>query len=87
MCFCFLAQSISENTTIGSIVGFINAIDDDFNQTLIYTTDNPAFNITNNQLILKTKLNYNKRQSISLVIRATDNGQPPLLVHLFYSIK
>ena len=55
-------------------------MDDDLNQTLTYTTDNPMFNIINNQLILKTKLNYDKRQFIPVIIRATDNGQPPLFV-------
>jgi hypothetical protein len=58
-------------------------MDDDFNQTLIYSTDNPTFNIINNQLILKTPLNYDHRQSIPLIIRATDNGQPPEFVCLF----
>ncbi len=74
-------------TTIHLIVPFINGINEDFNQILIYTTNNTIFNIINNQLILKTKLNYNKQQFINLFIRAIDNGQPTLFVYLFYSIK
>jgi hypothetical protein len=75
-----LVQSVPENTTVGSTVGIVNAIDEDFNQTLNYTTDNPSFTIVGNRLILTTQLSYNKRQFIPIIIRATDNGQPTTFV-------
>jgi hypothetical protein len=61
-------------------------MDDDFNQTLTYSTDNPMFNIINNQLLLRTSLNRDYQQVILLIIRATDNGQPPAFVCLFIFI-
>lgn len=82
----FIAQSVPESTAIDSTIGIINAIDDDFNQTLTYTTNNPMFKIVDNRLILTTKLNYDERQFIPITIRATDNGQPSTFVCLFIYI-
>ncbi|CAF0726212.1 unnamed protein product [Adineta steineri] len=68
--------SVSKDAEIGNIVGIINAMDDDINQTLTYTTTNPLFNIIDNQLILSSKLDHESRNSIPVYIRATDDGQP-----------
>ena len=73
-------NSIPENTTVGSVVALINGTDDDFNQTLTYTTENPAFTVVDNQLILKSPLNYAERQYVPVIIRATDNGEPSTFV-------
>ncbi len=73
---------IPEDTTIGSIVGLINVMDDDSNQTITYSTFNPMFSIANNQLILEASLNSEYQQIIPLVIRAMDDGQPPAFVCL-----
>ncbi|CAF1281839.1 unnamed protein product [Rotaria sp. Silwood1] len=78
------SQVVPENTTIGSTIGIINATDVDFNQTLTYTTTNSIFTIVDNRLILQKKLSYDKRRFIPIIIRATDNGQPPTFIeHVF----
>ena len=78
--FFFLAQSIAENSTIGSVVGLLNAIDEDFNQTLTYSTDNPHFSINQNQLILQTDLDADRQPVIPVTVRVFDNGQPATFV-------
>lgn len=65
---------------MGSTVGFLNAFDEDRNQTLTYTTENAVFSIEQNRLILKTPVDYEKRQSIPVLIRVTDNGDPVAFV-------
>ncbi|CAF4767763.1 unnamed protein product [Rotaria socialis] len=77
---------ISENTTIGSTIGIINAIDLDFNQTKTFTTMNPTFAIEDNRLILKRKLIYDIQQHIPIIIQATDNGQPPISIEKLFII-
>ncbi|CAF4797550.1 unnamed protein product, partial [Rotaria sp. Silwood2] len=77
---------VPENTTINSTISILNAIDVDFNQTLTYTTTNPIFTIVDNRLILKQKLNYDKRQFIPIIIRATDSGQPPTFIENLFII-
>jgi len=57
-------------------------MDKDFNQTLTYSITNPIFTIVDNHLILNSKLNYDQRQFIPIIIRATDNGQPSTFVCL-----
>ncbi|CAF1122720.1 unnamed protein product [Rotaria sordida] len=82
------SQFVPENTTIGSTIGIINAMDIDSNQTLTYTTTttNSIFTIIDNRLILNKKLNYDKRQFIPIIIRATDNGQPPTFTENLFII-
>ena len=80
-CFLFYSDEfVPENATIGSVISLISAMDDDFNQTLTYTVDNPVFSTINNQLILAQQLDYSHKPSIPIIIRATDNGEPPLFV-------
>ena len=81
-CFSFLALSIPEDTPVGSIVGVLDALDDDFNQTITYSTTNPMFSIIHNQLVLEASLSRDYQHIIPLVIRAMDNGQPPTFVRL-----
>lgn len=74
------AGPVSDNTTVGSTVGYVNALDDDRNQTLTYTTENALFTIVDDRLVLKAPIDYEKRQHIPVLIRATDNGKPETFV-------
>ncbi|CAF2753764.1 unnamed protein product [Rotaria sp. Silwood2] len=52
--------SVPDNTMSISIAGILNTINDDCNQTLTYTTNNPIFTSIDNRLPLITQLSYNK---------------------------
>ncbi|CAF0955062.1 unnamed protein product [Didymodactylos carnosus] len=77
-------QSISENTPVNSTIAIIHAVDDDFNQTLTYTLDSPVFGIVGDKLVLKHPVNYETKKFYPLMIRATDNGHPPLFVRITF---
>jgi hypothetical protein len=77
--------SVAENSVQTTIVGQVIAQDLDYGQTLSYSivsgNTNNAFAITETGLITvlnQSELNYEATQSYSLVIRVTDNGNPPL---------
>ncbi|CAF1591017.1 unnamed protein product, partial [Adineta ricciae] len=78
--------SLYENATVGSLIATISALDDDANQTLTYLTSNPLFTIRNNELILNKALDHNLRETISVYIRATDDGQPPTFTEKLFLI-
>ncbi|CAF3370223.1 unnamed protein product, partial [Rotaria sp. Silwood2] len=52
--------SVPDNTMSILIAGILNTINDDCNQTLTYTTNNPIFTSIDNRLPLITQLSYNK---------------------------
>ena len=77
--------SVAENTANGTEIGQIAATDPDAGQTLTYSSvsgnDLGIFEITNDgKLKIKdnTNLDYEKHQSITIKVKATDNGTPAL---------
>ena len=75
------ATSITENNTIGAIVGTLTATDVDANDVFTYTlvtgsgsTDNASFTIANATLKAGIVFNTQTKSSYSIRIRATDAG-------------
>ncbi|MBM4012553.1 MAG: hypothetical protein FJ286_14445 [Planctomycetes bacterium] len=75
------AASIAENAGANAVVGTLSTTDPDAGNTFTYTlvtgtgsTDNAAFNISNNQLRATSNLDFETRSSYSVRVRSTDQG-------------
>jgi large repetitive protein len=74
-------SSITENTANNSVVGTFSTTDQNTNDVHTYqlvtgtgSTDNTAFSIVGNQLILNTSANYEAKSSYSIRVRTTDSA-------------
>ncbi len=74
-------SSIAESQTTGAVVGNFTTTDPDSGNTFTYTlvsgvgsTDNAAFTINNNQLVLNTALNFEAKPTYAIRVRTTDNA-------------
>jgi hypothetical protein len=73
------ADSVAENTAVGSLVAALSAVDEDsssFTYTLVAgagSTDNAAFTITGNELRLAEVPDYETKASYQIRIKVTDN--------------
>ena len=74
----FLSKSsVNEYYAVGSIVGFLSAVDQNLGDIQTYTLSGPdasAFRISANQLQTAKILNSTEKNSFSITIRATDLG-------------
>ncbi len=75
------ATSIAESQPIGSVVGTFTSLDPNSGDTFSYSlvagegsTDNAAFTINNNQLVLNTASDFETKSSYSIRVRTTDNS-------------
>ncbi|WP_166664870.1 cadherin repeat domain-containing protein, partial [Pedobacter metabolipauper] len=75
------ASSINENVAAGSTVGTLSTTDPDASNTFTYTlvtgtgsTDNSAFSISGNELVLTASPDYETKSNYSVRIRTTDQG-------------
>ncbi len=75
------ASSIAESQTTGAVVGNFSTTDPDSGNTFTYSlvtgtgsTDNSAFTINNNQLVLNSALNFETKSSYAVRVRTTDNA-------------
>jgi hypothetical protein len=74
-------QSVNENLAPGALVGLLNAIDVDAGDTATYTLvngsggfDNAQFKIVGSRLETNARFDFEKRDSYSVRVRATDAG-------------
>jgi PKD repeat protein len=74
-------SSITENTANNTVVGTFSTTDQNTNDVHTYqlvtgtgSTDNAAFTVVGNQLILNTSANYEAKSSYSIRVRTTDQA-------------
>jgi subtilisin-like proprotein convertase family protein len=74
-------QSVDENLAPGALVGLLNAIDVDANETATYSLvsgsgsfNNASFRIAGNRLETNARFNFEKQDLYSIRVRATDKG-------------
>ena len=69
-------DSVSENQPIGTRVGILETIDEDENETYVYTLeeDNGSFLIDNDTLKTGKRLNFEERDSIEIRITSSDHA-------------
>ena len=69
-------DSVSENQPIGTRVGILETIDEDENETYVYTLeeDNGSFRIDNDTLKTGKTLNFEERDSIAIRITSSDHA-------------
>ncbi|MBD2416893.1 ExeM/NucH family extracellular endonuclease [Anabaena cylindrica FACHB-243] len=74
-------SSVSENVPVGTLVGTFTTIDPNLNDSHIYSlvtgngsTDNGAFTISNNQLLLNVSPDFESQSSYSIRVRTTDQS-------------
>jgi len=77
------ATSIAENNAANAAVGTLSAIDADAGQTHLFSlvtgtgdTDNAAFTIASNVLLINAAADFETKSSYAIRIRATDDGSP-----------
>ncbi len=75
------SPSISENLSVNSFIGKFSTTDQDANNSFIYSlvsgtgsADNPNFIISNDSLYCATVLNFETKNTFSIRVRSTDNG-------------
>jgi len=75
--------SIAENNAVNATIGTLSATDADAGQTQTFTlvagpgsTDNASFQITGTTLKIKIATDFETKNSYSIRVRATDNGDP-----------
>jgi hypothetical protein len=75
------ANTIAENSVIGSAIGTLSTTDPDAGNTFTYSllnpgvnVDNQAFSIVENQLQSFAVFNFEAKSSYSVVVRTTDQG-------------
>jgi len=69
-------NKVIENTTIGTVVGTLSAIDEDANQTVTYSiVENEFFKILDDKLVVKSQINFEQTQNINIEITVTDQGE------------
>jgi len=73
------STSIDENTTIGTTIGTLSTTDSDSGDTHTYTlvsgsgdTDNTSFSISGANLLTNTALDYETKNSYSILVQTTD---------------
>ncbi|KAK3580860.1 hypothetical protein CHS0354_032921 [Potamilus streckersoni] len=68
-----------ESLPIGSLVGKLEAYDDDKRQSLAYFLDtNSCFGVDGNDVVVIASLDFEREASITVEARVTDDGDPPL---------
>ncbi|MBD2293085.1 ExeM/NucH family extracellular endonuclease [Anabaena sphaerica FACHB-251] len=74
-------SSVSENVPVGTVVGTFTTIDPNLNDSHTYSlvtgngsTDNGAFTISNNQLLLNVSPDFESQSSYSIRVRTTDQS-------------
>ncbi|MFM8572931.1 MAG: cadherin domain-containing protein, partial [Pirellula sp.] len=74
-------QSVDENLAPGALVGLLNAVDVDANETAVYSLvpgsggfNNASFRINGNRLETNARFNFEKQDLYSVRVRATDKG-------------
>ncbi|KAL3873180.1 hypothetical protein ACJMK2_036328 [Sinanodonta woodiana] len=68
-----------ESLPIGSLVGKLQAYDDDKGQSLAYFLEtNSCFGVDGNDVVVIASLDFEREASITFEARVTDNGDPPL---------
>ena len=72
--------SFMESLAIGEVIGTLNTVDIDADDTFSYTlipgtgdTDNEKFAIENDQLVANTTFDFDLQQSFTIRVRSTDN--------------
>lgn len=77
-----LATSPIRENLVGTFVGTLFGTDPDSADTLTWTIDDPRFEAVGNLLYLKSgkSLDFEQEKTVNLLVRATDNGVPPLFL-------
>ena len=76
---------VKENSPKGTLVGRLNASDEDSGQKLTYTltnSDNSKFYLKDNQLLKASSADYETKAKHLVTVKVTDNGKSPLWVTL-----
>jgi len=75
------ANTIAENSSIGSQIGLLTASDQDASETFTYalvsgtgSTDNASFKISGNKLLTNAALDYETKNTLSIRLRVTDKA-------------
>ena len=75
------ANTVNENVSANTVIGSLSSTDPDTGNTFSYSlvngsgaTDNSAFRISGNQLLLNNSPNFENQASYSIRIRSTDQG-------------
>ncbi|KAK7488419.1 hypothetical protein BaRGS_00020393, partial [Batillaria attramentaria] len=74
-------RAISEATEVGSTVATLSATDQDEGQHLHFDVVGESarlFDVTESSLVLNAPLNYEDQKELSVTVRVTDSGDPPL---------
>ncbi|XP_062505201.1 protocadherin Fat 4-like isoform X3 [Corticium candelabrum] len=74
---------VKENSPKGTLVGRLNASDEDSGQKLTYTltnSDNSKFYLKDNQLLKASSADYETKAKHLVTVKVTDNGKSPLWI-------
>lgn len=87
------AASIHENAPAGSVVGIFSATDPDFDPAFTFSlvggggdTDNGAFSISETSLTINASPDYETKDSYTIRVRVTDEGDPALSLEKSFTI-
>lgn len=77
----FSSTTVNENVPASAVVGFFSSSDPDTNNTFTYSlatgagsTDNGAFSISGNQLLINSSPDFETKETYSIRVRTTDQG-------------
>lgn len=77
----FPAQSVAENSVLGTVVGSVSAVDLDAGQTLSFSVSKGGyFSISGDSVVVSGSIDFEMTPTVIFEVQALDNGFPPLSV-------